>query len=105
MRNTYTKEGRVWFDDQLCEMADLILGTEGIMYIYLKKRDRAWIRKIGDDGMRFAVMSMTDIQICIIELLLFEGRPVADILRRLNISTTQLRTEIRNMRKTLITVM
>ena len=83
-------------------MADLILGTEGIRYIYLQKRDRTWIRKLGDDGMRYAVMSMTEIQITIIELLIFEDRTVTDIRRILDLTMTEFRIEIREMRKALL---
>ena len=49
-RHEYRNDGRVWFEDHICELADLLLGTEGIRYIYLQKRDRTWIRKLGDDG-------------------------------------------------------
>ena len=76
MRNNYTEDGRVWLDDHICEMADMMLGIEGLRYIYLKKHDRTWIRKLGDDGMKFAVMSMTEVQLRIIELLIFEDRTV-----------------------------
>ena len=38
MRNNYTDDGRVWLDDHICEMADVMLGIEGLRYIYLKKR-------------------------------------------------------------------
>ena len=86
-------------------MADLILGTEGIRYIYLKKHDRTWIRRIGDDSLRFAVMNMTEIQITIIELLIFEDRTVTDIRRVLDLTITQLRIEIRDMRKALLAAM
>lgn len=104
-RHEYMGDGRVWFDDDICEMADLILGAEGIRYIYLRKRNRTWIRKIGDDGMRIAVMSMTDIQLKIIELLIFEDRTVTDIRRVLDLTMTQLRIEIRDMRKALLSAM
>ena len=105
MRNSYTEDGRVWFDDQICELADLLLGTEGIRYIYLKKRDRTWIRKIGYDSMRFAFLSMTEVQLRIIELLIFEDRTVTDIRRILDLSITELRIEIRDMRKALLAAM
>ena len=104
-RNNYRDDGMVWFDDHICELADLLLGTEGIRYIYMKKHDRTWVRRIGDDGMRSAVTSMTDIQITIMELLVFEDRTVTDIRRILNLTMTQLRTEIRNMRKALLEAM
>ena len=104
-KHEYTEDGRLWFDDHICEMADLILGTEGIRYIYLKKHDRTWIRRIGDDSFRFAVMNMTEIQITIIELLIFEDRTVTDIHRVLDLTITQLRIEIRDMRKALLAAM
>lgn len=104
-RYEYRDDGSVWFDDQICELADLLLGTEGIRYIYLKKRDRTWIRKLGDDGMRYAVMTMTDVQLTIIELLIFEDRTVTDIRRVLDLTMTQLRIEIRDMRRALLAAM
>ena len=105
MRNNYTEDGRVWLDDHICEMADLMLGIEGLRYIYLKKHDRTWIRKLGDDGMKFAVMSMTEVQLRIIELLIFEDRTVTDIRRTLDLTITELRIEIRDMRKALLAAM
>ena len=105
MRNNYTDDGRVWFDDHICEMADMMLGTEGLRYIYLKKHDRTWIRKLGDDGMRYAFLSMTEVQLRIIELLIFEDRTVTDIRRILDLSITELRIEIRDMRKALLAAM
>ena len=105
MRNNYTDDGRVWLDDHICEMADMMLGIEGLRYIYLKKHDRTWIRKLGDDGMRFAFMSMTEVQLRIIELLIFEDRTVTDIRRTLNLTITELRIEIRDMRKALLAAM
>ena len=104
-KNNYSDDGRVWFDDHICEMADLVLGTEGIRYIYLKKHDRTWIRKLGDDGMRYAFLSMTEVQLRIIELLIFEDRTVTDIRRILDLSITELRIEIRDMRKALLAAM
>ena len=105
MRNNYTDDGRVWFDDHICEMAEMMLGTEGLRYIYLKKHDRTWIRKLGDDGMKFAVMSMTEVQLRIIELLIFEDRTVTDIRRILDLTITELRIEIKDMRNALLAAM
>ena len=83
-KHEYTEDGRLWFDDHICEMADLILGTEGIRYIYLKKHDRTWIRRIGDDSFRFTV---------------------TDIRRILDLTMTEFRIEIREMRKALLAAM
>ena len=104
-KNNYSDDGRVWFDDHICEMADLVLDTEGIRYIYLKKHDRTWIRKLGDDGMRYAFLSMTEVQLRIIELLIFEDRTVKDIRRILDLTSTELRIEIKDMRKALLAAM
>ncbi len=103
--NNYREDGRVWFDDQICEIADLIIGSQGVHFIYLKKRDRSWIYKIGDDDMKYALLQMSDIQLRLIEGLIFENKNVADIRRELNLSITDVRIQIREMRKTLIAVM
>ena len=105
MMNNYRDDGCVWFDDQICELADLLLGIEGIKFIYLRRHDRTWIRRLGDDGMKYAVMSMTEIQIRIIEMLILEDRTVTDVHRVLNITLTELRMEIRKMRKALLAAM
>ena len=49
MRNNYREDGFVWFEDQISEMADLLITVQGIRCIYLKRRDRSWIERIGDD--------------------------------------------------------
>ena len=46
MINNFTEDGRVWFDDQICELADLLLVTEGIRFIYLKKHDSLILRRL-----------------------------------------------------------
>ena len=86
-------------------MADMMLGAEGLRYSYMKKHARTWIRKLGDDGMKFAVMRMTEVQLRIIELLIFEDRTVTDIRRTLDLTITELRIEIRDMRKALLAAM
>lgn len=40
MKNDYRDDGLVRFDDQICEMADLLLGVQGLKFVYLKRRDR-----------------------------------------------------------------
>ena len=105
MRNNYRDDGIVWFDDQISEMADLLLTVQGIRFFYLKKHDRSWIRRIGDDGMRFALLHMSETQLRIIEELIFEDKTVTDIRREMNLSITEIRMEIRNMRKQLLAAM
>ena len=105
MRNNYRDDGIVWFDEQISEMADLLLTVQGIRFFYLKKHDRSWIRRIGDDGMRFALLHMSETQLRIIEELIFEDKTVTDIRREMNLSITEIRMEIREMRKQLLAAM
>ena len=103
--NNYRDDGIVWFDDQISEMADLLLTVQGIRFFYLKKHDRSWIRRIGDDGMRFALLHMSETQLRIIEELIFEDKTVTDIRREMKLSITEIRMEIRDMRKQLLAAM
>ena len=105
MKSNYRDDGLVWFDDQISEMADLLLGTQGLRFIYLKRRDRTWIYKLGDDDMRYALLQMTEKQIRIIEELIFEDKSVMDIRRELDLTVTEIRMEIREMRKALLAAM
>ena len=97
MRNNFRDDGIVWFDEQISEMADLLLTVQGIRFFYLKKHDRSWIRRIGDDGMRFALLHMSETQLRIIEELIFEDKTVTDIRREMNLSITEIRMEIRDI--------
>ena len=105
MRNNYREDGRAWFDDQISEMADLLITVQGIHYTYLKRHDRSWIERIGDEGMRFALMNMSEIQLRMIEEIVFEDKTVTDIRRELNLTITEIRMEIRDMRKALLAAM
>ena len=86
MRNNYREDGFVWFEDQISEMADLLITVQGIR-------------------LRFALMSMTEIQLRMIEELIFEDKTVTDIRRELNLTITEIRMEIRDMRKALLAAM
>lgn len=105
MKCNYRDDGLVWFDDQISEMADLLLGVQGLRFIYLKRRDRTWIYKLGDDDMRYALLQMTEKQLRIIEELIFEDKNVMDIRRELDLTVTEIRMEIREMRKALLAAM
>ena len=105
MRNNYREDGFVWFEDQISEMADLLITVQGIRYIYMKKHDRSWISRVGDEGMRFALWSMAEILLRIIEALVFEGQTVTDVQREMDLTITEIRMEIRDMRKALLAAM
>ena len=103
--SSYRDDGIIWFDDQISEMADLLITVQGIRYIYMKKHDRSWISRVGDEGLRFALWSMTEIQLRIIEELVFEDKTVTDIQREMDLTITEIRMEIRDMRKALLAAM
>ena len=105
MKNNYRDDGIAWSDDQICEMADLLIGVQGIRFVYLKKRDRIWIYRLGDDEMRYAFLQMTEMQLRIIEELLFEDKTITDILREFDLTISEIRKEVREMRKLLIAAM
>ena len=104
-RSSYRDDGIIWFDDQISEMADLLITVQGIRYIYMKKHDRSWISRVGDGGLRFALWRMTEIQLRIIEELGFEDKTVTDIQREMDLTITEIRMEIRDMRKALLAAM
>ena len=105
MRNNYRDDGIAWFDDQISEMADLLLTVQGNRFFYLKRRDHSWIQRIGDDGLRETLLNMPEKQLRIIEELIFEDKTVTDIRREMNLSITEIRMEIRDMRKRLLAAM
>ena len=105
MKNNYRDDGIVWFADQICEIADLLIGVQGIRFVYLKKRDRSWIYRLGDDEMRYAFLQMTEMQLRIIEELLFEDKTITDIRREYDLTISEIRMEVREMRKLLIAAM
>ena len=105
MKNNYRDDGIAWSDDQICEMADLLIGVQGIKFVYLKKRGRSWIYRLGDNEMRYAFLQMTEMQLRIIEELLFEDKTITDILREFDLTISEIRKEVREMRKLLIAAM
>ena len=105
MKNNYREDGFVWFEDQISEMADLLITVQGIRYIYMKKHDRSWISRVADEGMRYALWNMSETQLRMIEELIFEDKTVTDIHRELNLTITEIRMELREMRKALLAAM
>ncbi|MBE6018516.1 MAG: hypothetical protein E7233_13100 [Lachnospiraceae bacterium] len=95
-------DGMNIFDDQIAELADLLIGVEGIKSTYKARRDKAWVRKIGNEDLRDALLRMPDIQIYIIVTLIFEDKSILDIRNEKNMSPSGIRREIRSMHDTLI---
>lgn len=105
MRNNYREDGFIWFDDQISEMADLLLSVKGLTYTYKKRKGHRWIRKVRDEGLRSALRRMSGLQIMLIEELVFENKTITDIQMETGLSVTQICTETRKMRKLLIAAM
>ncbi len=95
-------DGMYIFDDQIAELADLLIGVEGIKSTYKTRHDKAWIRKIGNEDLREMILRMPDIQIYIIVTLVFEDKSIIDIRNEKNMSPADIRREIRDMHDALI---
>ena len=102
VKNNYREDGFIWFDDQISEMADLLLNVKGVAQTYKKKKGHCWIRRIKDKGLRSALKRMNRIQIKMIEELVFEGKTIPDIQIETGLSVTEICIETRKMRKLLL---
>ena len=105
MRNNYREDGFVWFEDQISELADLLLNVQGLAHIYKKKRKHRWIRKVGDADLRSSLRKMKKVQIRMIEELVFEHKTITDIRIETGLTITEICNEIRDMRKKLTAAM
>ena len=93
------------FDDQVCELIDLLLRTEGIRNIYMRRHDHSWIRSVGDEGLRDGLLQLTEVQTVIIEAVAFDHGNLVDIKSSTGMTAQQIRLQIRKMRKTLLAAM
>ena len=55
--------------------------------------------------MRFALLDMSEKQLRMIEKMVFEDKTVTDIHREMNLTITEIRMELRDMRKALLAAM
>ena len=93
------------FDDQVSELIDLLLRTEGIRKIYMRRHDHSWIRSVGDQDLRDGLLQLTELQTVIIEAVVFDHGNIVDISSSTGMTAKQIRIEIRKMRKTLLAAM
>lgn len=93
------------FDDQVCELIDLLLSVEGIRGIYMKTQDHSWIRSVGDEDLRDGLLQLTEVQTVIIEAVIFDHKSIIDIKAGTGMTAQQIRIQIRKMRKTLLAAM
>lgn len=97
MRNNYREDGLVWFEDQISELADLLLNVQGLAHIYKKKKNHRWIRKVSDADLRSALRKMSKVQIRMIEELVFEDKTITDVRIETGLTITQICNEVRMM--------
>lgn len=97
MKNNYREDGFVWFEDQISELADLLLNVQGLAHIYKKKKNHRWIRKVGDADLRSALRKMSKVQIRMIEELVFEDKTITDVRIETGLTITQICNEVRTM--------
>lgn len=97
MKNNYREDGFVWFEDQISELADLLLNVQGLAHIYKKKKNHRWIRKVGDADLRSALRKMSKVQIRMIEELVFENKTITDVRIETGLTITQICNEVRTM--------
>ena len=90
MKNNYREDGFVWFEDQISELADLLLNVQGLAYIYKKKKNHRWIRKVSDADLRSALRKMSKVQIRMIEALVLEDKTITDVRIETDITMTQI---------------
>ena len=97
MKNNYREDGFVWVEDQISELADLLLNVQGLAHIYKKKKNHRWIRKVGDADLRSALRKMSKVQIRMIEELVFEDKTITDVRIETGLTITQICNEVRTM--------
>ena len=105
MRNNYREDGFVWFEDQISELADLLLNVQWLAYIYQKKKNHRWIRKVGDADLRSALRRMSKVQLRMIEELVFEDKTITDVRIETGLTITDICNEVRIMVRQLRAVM
>ena len=98
-------DGMILFDDQMCEMIDFLIGQDCVRLTYINRRDRSWIRFVGDENLRNGLMNLTETQVRIIEAIAFDGAGAMDLKKELGLSVRDLRKESRKMRKILLAAM
>ena len=94
-------DGMLLYDDQVCELIDLLIGRDSVRLMYLQRQDRSWIRMVGDPDLRDGLLNLTETQIRIIEATCFEGAGVMELRSELHLTVSEIRKEVSDMRETL----
>ena len=98
-------DGMPIFNDQICDLMDLLLNVSGVQMMYQECRDRTWIFAVGDQDLRDGLLKLSDEQLLIIEAFVFAGKTTEDLTQELNIDIIELQIEIRRIRRIIETAM
>lgn len=98
-------DGMILFDDQICELIDFLISQDCVRLTYTNRRNRLWIRFVGDENLRDGLLQLTEMQIRIIEAVAFDGVSAINLKYELGLSVREIRMEVREMRKTLLKAM
>ena len=94
-------DGMLLYDDQVCELIDLLIGRDCVRLMYLQRQDRSWIRLVGDPDLREGLLHLTETQIRIIEAICFEGAGVMELRSELHLTVSEIRKEVSDRKETL----
>lgn len=83
-------------------MLDLLLNTESVKQSYHKEGARIWIDRVEDEFLREGLGNLSDVQLRMIEGLIFDDRNVYELAEMLGMKTDEVYEEIQNSRKTLL---
>lgn len=83
-------------------MIDHLLAASDVKKAFLTKGSRGWTGKVSDEFLREGLSHLTDRQLRIIEMILFENRCVEDVCRSMDLMMSDFRSELQEMRRTLI---
>jgi len=95
----------ILFDNQICELIDFLFSRDCVRLAYINRRDRTWIRFVGDENLRHGLLQLTETQIRIIEAVAFDGLGAMNLRYELGLSVREIRMEVREMRETLLAAM
>ena len=83
-------------------MLDLLLNTECVKQSYHKEEARIWIDKVEDEFLREGLGNLSDVQLHMIEGLIFDDRNVYELAEMLGMKPNEVYEEIQDSRNILL---
>ena len=98
-------DGMIVFDDQVMELVEKSICVSGVRNRYFRKKNHSWVKAVRHEEVRIALMELDDEQLTIIELLVLEVRSPLDVRQKLEMTSKDLRADVRNIRCKLLNAM